>query len=227
MFGRFTRKKSKGKSLSKSPSKSITKDKIIEDIIVNAKQTSKDKYGTEDKYTYYIDSAKKLAIDFYKFKNAKRTLKLRMKSMANLSSIYSLKLEQLPLKILKKINTILDPIGKSVKGKYIWTPISKKKAPSRNRDTIKVRDAFHDMKKKLDTEDRRKKTIEGLRSNTNKLINELTNADIDEFENISRKLPTPPKLTPVKPPKPPKSPRKSIKNKSKSKSNSKSKSMSK
>ena len=126
---------------------------------------------------------------------------------------------------MKKISTILDPIGKPVKGKSIWTPT--KKAHSVDRDTLKVRDAFHDMKKKLDTEDRRKKTIEGLRSNTNKLINELTNADIDEFENISRKLPTPPKLTPVKPPKPPKSPRKSIKNKSKSKSNSKSKSMSK
>ena len=214
MLGRFTRKKSKGKSLSKSPLKS--KDEIINEIIINARQTSKDKYGTEDKYTYYIDSAKKLAIDFYKFKNIKRTLKLRMKSITNISSIYSLELEQLPLKILKKINTILDPIGKPVKGKSIWTPT--KKAHSVDRSTLKVRDAFHDMKKKLDTEDRRTKTIEGLRSNTNKLINELTNADIDEFENISRKLPTPPKITPVKPPKPPKSPRKSIKNKRKSKS---------
>lgn len=74
------------------------------------------------------------------------------------------------------------------------------------------------MKNKLANEDRRKKTIEGLRSNTNELINKLTNADIDEFEKISKELPTPPKLTPVKPPKPPKSPRKSIKNKSKSKS---------
>lgn len=117
MSGRFTRKKSKSNSPSKTPSKSITKDKIIEDIIVNAKQTSKDKYGTEDKYTYYIDSAKRLAIDSYKFKNIKRTLKLRMKSITNISSIYSLKLEELPLKILKKINTILDPIGKPVKGK--------------------------------------------------------------------------------------------------------------
>jgi hypothetical protein len=212
MLGRFTRKKSKGKSLSKSPLKS--KDEIINEIIINAKQTSKDKYGTEDKYTYYIDSAKRLAIDFYKFKNIKRTLKLRMKSITNISSIYSLKLEQLPLKILKKINTILDPIGKPVKGKSIWTPT--KKAHSVDRSTLKVRDAFHDMKKKLDTEDRRTKTIEGLRSNTKKMINQLYYADIDEFENISRKLPTPPKLTPVKPPKPP---RKSstIKRKSKSK----------
>ena len=215
MSGRFTRKKNKGKSLSKS------KDEIINEIIINAKQTSKDKYGTEDKYTYYIDSAKKLAIDSYKFKNIKRTLKLRMKSITNITSIYSLKLEELPLKILKKINTILAPTKIPTQGKYIWTPISKKKAPSRNRDTIKVSDAFHDMKKKLDTEDRRTKTIEGLRSNTNELKNKLTNADIDEFEKISKELPTPPKLTPVKPPKPPKSPRKSIKNKSKSKSKSK------
>lgn len=227
MLSRFTRKKSKGKSLSKSPLKS--KDEIINEIIINARQTSKENHGTDDKYTYYIDSAKKLAIDFYKFKNIKRTLKLRMKSMANISSIYSLELEQLPLKILKKINTILDPIGKPVKGKYIWTPNSKKKEP-RNRDTIKVSDAFHDMKNKLANEDRRTKTIEGLRSNTSELINKLTNAeiaDIDEFEKISKELPTPPKLTPVKPPKPPKSPRKSIKNKSKSKSKNKSKSKSK
>jgi hypothetical protein len=222
MSSRFTRKKSKGKSLSKSPLKS--KDEIINEIIINAKQTSKDKYGTEDKYTYYIDSAKRLAIDSYKNNNSTRKVKLLFKSITNISSIYNLKLEKLPLKILKKINTILDPIGKPVKGKYIWTPISKKKEP-RNRDTIKVSDAFHDMKNKLANEDRRTKTIEGLRSNTNELINKLTNAEIDEFdefEKISKELPTPPKLTPVKPPKPPKSPRKSIKNKSKSKSKSKS-----
>ena len=218
MLDRFTRKKSKGKSLSKSPSKSITKDKIIEDIIIKARETSKDKHGTEDKYTYYIDSAKKLAIDFYIFKNKKRTLKLGLISMANLSSMYSLKLEQLPLKILKKINTILDPIDKPVKGKSIWTPT--KKAHSVDRDTLKVRNTFRDMKKKLDAEDRRTKTIEGLRSNTKKMINQLYYADIDEFENISRKFPTPPKLTPVKPPKPP---RKSstINRKRKSKSKSK------
>ena len=121
---------------------------------------------------------------------------------------------------MKKINTILDPIDKPVKGKSIWTPT--KKAHSVDRDTLKVRNTFRDMKKKLDAEDRRTKTIEGLRSNTKKMINQLYYADIDEFENISRKLPTPPKLTPVKPPKPP---RKSstIKRKSKSKSKSKSK----
>ena len=37
MSGRFTRKKSKSNSPSKTPSKSITKDKIIEDIIVKAR----------------------------------------------------------------------------------------------------------------------------------------------------------------------------------------------
>ena len=222
MLSRFTRKKSKGKSLSKSPSKSSTKDDIIEDIIINARQTSKEKHGTEDKYTYYIDSAKKLAIDFYKFKNIKRTLKLRMKSMANISSIYSLELEQLPLKILKKINTILDPIGKPVKGKSIWTPT--KKAHSVDRDTLKVHNTFRDMKNKLDAEDRRTNTIKDLRTTTKNMVDKLNASYIDEFENISKELPTPPKLTPLNPPKPPKPLRRgnsTIKSKSKSKSKSK------
>ena len=218
MLGRFTRKKSKGKSLSKSPSKSPSKSKddIIEDIIINARQTSKEKHGTEDKYTYYIDSAKKLAIDFYKFKNIKRTLKLRMKSMANISSIYSLELEQLPLKILKKINTILDPIGKPVKGKSIWTPT--KKTHSVDRGTLKVHTTFRDMKNKLDAEDRRLNTIKDLRTTTKNMVDKLNASYIDEFENISKDLPTPPKLTPLKPPKPPRRGNSTIKSKSKSKS---------